>query len=42
MSEINSVCFTCNNDLLCVKCVASKQHKNHEIKGLKKGVEYIS
>mgnify|MGYP003683524057 CR=1 FL=1 len=40
--EANYICFDCHNRLLCVKCVNSKEHKDHQIKNITKGFEYLS
>ena len=39
--EIDYICLSCDNKLLCLKCINNKIHRGHEVKNLKKGVDYL-
>lgn len=39
--ELNIVCLTCQNTLLCISCIANKRHSNHNIKTIAKGLENV-
>ena len=39
--ELNVVCLTCQNTVLCLSCTAGKKHASHAIKSLPKGMEAI-
>lgn len=34
-------CFTCDTKCLCVKCLSSAEHKNHDVRSFQKGQELI-
>jgi len=36
------ICFTCSYNLICIKCVTSKRHKNHEVKDIFKGIQAMN
>lgn len=39
--ELSVVCFTCNNSLLCLNCLSSKKHLEHNVKTIDKGLQII-
>jgi hypothetical protein len=39
--ELSIICFSCDNALLCISCIANKKHSSHHIKTIVKGIETI-
>ena len=39
--ELNVVCLSCQNAVLCLSCTAGKKHSSHTVKSLGKGLDAI-
>ncbi|KAL4441421.1 hypothetical protein ABPG74_013716 [Tetrahymena malaccensis] len=40
-NELALYCFTCDNKLLCIKCLQNGEHRDHDVQSISKNFEYL-
>ncbi|EAR93749.1 B-box zinc finger protein (macronuclear) [Tetrahymena thermophila SB210] len=40
-NELTLYCFTCDNKLLCIKCLQNGEHRDHDVQSISKNFEYL-